>query len=193
MLRRTHFRYWLPLIPLFGLLAFVYWLDMQVRREAAAADYKRHDPDVIVGNFHATTMDRDGVPRYFMTAQQLRHYPDNDSTELDAPRITLRKQASPDVLMTAQRGEISGKGDTVVLRDEVSVERQAAANLAATTLHTRYLRVLPEQNLADTDQPVTILSNTDTVHAVGLEMDNHMQTLKLRSQVRSVHLLHAKK
>lgn len=193
MLRRAHFRYWLPLIPLFGLLAFVYWLDMQVRREAAAADYKRHDPDVIVGNFHATTMDDEGVPRYFMAAQQLSHYPDNDSTELELPVLTMRKEASPEVRMSARRGEISSKGDTVVLRDDVSVERQAAANLAATTLHTRYLRVLPEQNRADTDQPVTISSNTDTVHAVGLEMDNHMQTLKLRSQVRSVHLLHAKK
>ncbi|MDD2722084.1 MAG: LPS export ABC transporter periplasmic protein LptC [Gallionella sp.] len=193
MIRRTHFRYWLPLIPLLALLAFVYWLDMQVRRDAAAADYQRHDPDVIVENFHATTMDQDGVPRYFMAAHQLRHYPDHDSTEVDLPVLTMRKAAAPDVLMSAQRGEISSKGDTVLLRDDVRVERKAAINLAATSLHTQYLRVLPEQNQADTDKPVTIFSNSDTVHAVGLQMDNHMQTLKLLSQVRSEHLIHAKK
>ncbi|PIV91757.1 MAG: LPS export ABC transporter periplasmic protein LptC, partial [Gallionellales bacterium CG17_big_fil_post_rev_8_21_14_2_50_54_146] len=61
MIRRSRLRYWLPLLPLIALLAFVYWLDLQVRQEGAAATNRRHDPDVMVDNFNATTLDDQGV------------------------------------------------------------------------------------------------------------------------------------
>jgi len=192
MIRRSRLRYWLPLLPLIALLAFVYWLDLQVRQEGVAATNRRHDPDVMVDNFNATTLDDQGVPRLFMQARQLRHYPDNDSTELDMPHLTLRSTERPDVLMSAQRGEVSSKGDVVIMRDEVKVDRKASASLAALAMRSEYLRVLPNRDLADTDQAVTLFSEGNTVHAIGLEMDNNAHTLKLLSHVRSEHLANAK-
>lgn len=192
MIRKSRWRYWLPLLPLIALLAFVYWLDSQVRQEGAAATNRHHDPDVIVDNFHATTMDDQGVPRLFMHARQLRHFPDNDSTELDLPHLILRSAERPDVLMSAQRGEVSSQGDVVIMRDDVKVDRKASASLAALAMRSEYLRVLPNRDLADTDRAVTILNKENTVHAIGLEMDNNAHTLKLLSHVRSEHLPHAK-
>jgi len=192
MIRKSHFRYWLPLLPLLGLLAFVYWLDRQVQQEVAAANSVRHDPDVIVDNFHATTMDARGAPRAFMEAQQLRHYPDHDTTELNLPHLTMRGAGRPDVIMVAQRGEISSKGDVVIMRDAVKVNQDASAGLAALALQTQFLRVMPNRNFADTDQAVTIFNRSNTVRAIGLEMDNNAHTLKLLSHVRSEHLPHAK-
>ena len=192
MIRTSRFRYWLPLFPLLALLAFVYWLDMQVQQETAAAANLRHDPDVLVDNFHATSMDAQGVPRLFMDARQLRHYPDHDTTELEMPRMTMRNDQRPDVLMVAKRGEISSKGDVVIMRDAVSVDREASRSLSALALRTEYLRVQPNLDLADTDQAVTILNKRNTVQAIGLEMDNNVHTLKLLSHVRSEHLPNAK-
>jgi len=192
MIRKSRFHYWLPLFPLLVLLAFVYWLDVQVRQEGAAVADMRHDPDVIVGNLHATTMDMQGVPRFFMDAKQLRHFPDHDTTELDMPYLTLRNAERPDVIMVARRGELSSKGDEMIMRDDVRVNREASGGLSALALRTEYLRVLPNLDLADTDQAVTILNNSNTVHAIGLEMDNNVHTLKLLSHVRSEHLPNAK-
>jgi len=55
------------------------------------------------------------------------------------------------------------------------------------TLQTDYLRVVPDRDWAETDRPVLIFDVRNTIHAVGLEMDNNARTLKLLSQVRSVH------
>ncbi|MDO8351714.1 MAG: LPS export ABC transporter periplasmic protein LptC [Gallionella sp.] len=187
------FRYWLPLLPLLALLAFVYWLDSQVQQEGSVAvQNQRHTPDVIMDNFSATKMDQQGVPRFFLSAQQLRHYPDNDSTELELPRLTMLTAERPAVRMAGKRGLISSRGDEVIFRDDVNVVRAASAEQSALTLRTQYLRVLPDLDLANTDQAVTIVDANNTVHAIGLEMDNKARILKLLSHVRSEHLPHAK-
>jgi lipopolysaccharide export system protein LptC len=184
-------RYWLPLLPLLGLLAFVYWLDRQVQQEVAAlVNNQRHDPDVIMGNFFATKMNEQGKPRFLLHAKQLRHYPDHDSTELDAPRLNIVTDERPDVHMVARRGIVSSRGEEVFLHDDVNVLRDAVGDQSAMTLRTEYLRVLPDKDWADTDRPVTIVDAHNTVHAIGMEMDNNARILKLLSQVRSEH--HAK-
>lgn len=186
-------RYWLPLLPLLVLLAFVYWLDKQTQQEIAiAADTQRHDPDGIMDNFHATKMDMQGVPRFLLAATQSRHYPDHDSTELELPRLTMLTQDRPPVHMNGTRGNISSRGDQVAFHGDVRVLREAAGDQSAMTLHTEYLRVLPNEDWADTDKAVTMVNANNTVHAIGLEMDNKARTLKLLSQVRSEHLPHAK-
>ena len=193
MIAVPRFRYWLPLLPLLVLLAFVYWLDSQVQQEGSTASHnQRHVPDVIMSNFSATKMDQQGVPRFFLSAQHLRHYPDNDSTELELPRLTMLTEARPEVHMVGKRGLISSRGDEVIFRDDVRVMRAASADQSALTLHTQYLRVLPDLDLANTDQAVTIVDANNTVHAIGLEMDNKARILKLLSHVRSEHLPNAK-
>lgn len=186
-------RYWLPLLPLLVLLAFVYWLDHQVQQEIiAAVNNQRHDPDSIMDNFSATTMDKQGLPRMLLSAKQMRHYPDHDSTELESPNLTLLTVDRPTVHVSGLRGNVSSRGDEVIFRDRVKVLREASGTASAMTMHTEYLRVLPNREWADTDRPVTLVDANNTVHAVGLEMDNKARTLKLLSQVRSEHLTHAK-
>lgn len=181
-------RYWLPLIPLLLLLACVYWLDSQVQQEIALSENnERHDPDGIMDHFHAIKMDLQGEPRFLLTASQLRHYPDHDTTELEMPRMTMLTQDRPPVHINGQQGNISSLGDEVVFRANVNVQREAVGDQSAMTLQTEYLRVLPNRDWADTDKAVTIINANNTVHAVGLEMDNKARTMKLLSQVRSVH------
>lgn len=189
----SRFRYWLPLLPLLALLGFVYWLDNQVQQEVIAAVRNlRHDPDGIMDNFSATTMSEDGVPRMLLAAKQMRHYPDHDTTELEMPRMTMLSPERPTVYMSGMTGSVSSRGDEVVLRDKVSVKRDAKGAQSALTLRTEYLRVLPNREWADTDRAVLIAQANTTVRAVGLEMDNKARTLKLLSHVRSEHQPHAK-
>ncbi len=181
-------RHWLPLLPLLLLLAFVYWLDRQVQQQTAATVNKeRHDPDGIMDNFHSVKMNEQGVPRFLLSAKQMRHYPDHDSTELDMPRFTLLTAGRPPLHMEGKIGTISSKGDEVVFEREVKVLREAVDSQSAMTLDTEYLRVLPNQDRADTDRAVKMVDANNTVRAIGLEMDNKARTLKLLSQVRSVH------
>jgi lipopolysaccharide export system protein LptC len=181
-------RHWLPLLPLFVLLAATYWLNQQVLPEPAKPEYKRHDPDAIMENFSATNLNEQGVPDFVMAATKLMHYPDDDSTTVDEPRITMLSPGQPALHATAEHGTISSKGNDVFLRDNVKVLREAGAKQDQMTLQTQYLHIIPDQDLAKTDRAVTIVDAHSIVHATGMELDNKTRTLKLLSQVRSEYV-----
>ena len=182
-------RYWLPLFPMLGLLGVTYWLNQQVQPESAKLDSsKRHDPDAIMENFSAIRLNELGAPRFIMAAKKMQHYQDDDSTTLEVPRLTTLSAENPAIHIVARQGIVSSRGDEVFLHHDVEVLREASAQQEELTLHTEYLHIIPDRDWADTDHAVTIVDAYNTVHAIGLEMDNKARTLKLLSQVRSEHV-----
>ena len=181
-------RQWLPLFPLLGLLGATYWLNQQVRPEPAKLDRSnRHDPDAIVENFSATKLDEQGVPSFIMAAKKMLHYPDDDSTLLELPRVTLLSPTLPTIHAIARQGNISGKGDEIFLQNDVEVLREAGKRQDELTLQTEYLHIIPDQNLTRTDRAIKLVSAHTTIQAVGMEMNNKTRILKLLAQVRSEH------
>ena len=182
-------RYWLPLLPLLGLLMATYWLNQQVLPDAAKPDSsKRHDPDAIVENFSVTRLNELGVPNFVMAATKMQHYPDDDSTTLEAPRLTLLSPGQPAMHATAKQGTLSSKGEEIFLHDNVEVLREANARQDQLILHTDYLHIIPDQDLADTDRAVTIIDARNNVRGIGMEMNNRTRILKLLSQVKSEYV-----
>ena len=181
-------RYWLPLLPLMGLLGATYWLNQQVQPESAKPDSnRRHDPDAIMENFSAMKLNEQGLPRFIVAASKMQHYPDDDSTTLERPFLTILSADHPAIHATAKRGIVSSKGDEVFLQNAVEVLREASAQQNELTLQTEYLHIIPDRNLAKSDRAVTIVDAHNTVHAIGMEMDNKAHTLKLLAQVKSQH------
>ena len=182
-------RYWLPLLPLLGLLGLTYWLNQQVQPGAAKSDgNKRHDPDAIMENFSAMKLNEQGAPRFIMIAKKMQHYPDDDSTALEVPRLTMLSDDKPPIHIIAKRGSVSSKGEEIFLHDDVEVLREASAKQDELTLQTEYLHIMPDKELADTNRPVVIVDAHNTVRATGMQMDNKTRILKLNSLVRSEHV-----
>jgi len=182
-------RYWLSLLPLLGLLGVTYWLNQQVQPGSDKPDSgKRHDPDAVMENFSAIELNEQGVPRFIMAAKKMRHYPDDDSTVLEVPRLSVLSAEHPAIHIIARHGNISSKGDEIFLHNDVEVLREASTQQEEMTLHTEYLHIIPDKDLANTDHAVTIADAHNTARAIGLEMNNKARTLKLLSQVRSEHV-----
>lgn len=182
-------RYWLPLLPLLGLLGFTYWLNQLARPELVKPDSsKRHDPDAIIESFSAIELNEQGTPHFIMAANKMLHYPDDDSTTLEVPHLTSLSAGRPAIHAIARRGIISSKGDEVFLHEDVEVLREASASQNELRIHTEYLHFIPDLELADTDRTVTILEAHNTVQATGLEMDNRARTLKLLARVKSEYV-----
>src|SRR5947209_13874424 len=77
-----------PLALMLALALLTLWLDHQVRVEGSEhPSYRRHDPDYMVMNFTTTTYSQDGHAETTLSAAELQHYPDDDSTELTSPRV----------------------------------------------------------------------------------------------------------
>lgn len=181
---------WLPVLPLLGILAMSYSLDRQTQPEASKPDSrKQHTPDAIVDNLTATTLDRTGTPHFILQTKQLVHYTDDDSTTLSAPHITALTPSQPDVRISALRGNVSSKGDLLELQDEVKIVRAANTQLSELIISTDYLKVFPEKELSQTDKAVLVKDAQNTINAIGLDMDNQAQTIKLLSQVKALHVV----
>jgi len=179
---------WFPLLPLLLLLGAAYWLNLQVESPVSVDNKNlRHDPDYVIDNFTATTLDEQGKIRFVMSAKKMWHYPDDDSTLLETARLESFTAEHPPLRMSAQNGEISRKGDDVFLRNEVIIVRPAYADRSELTFNTNYLHVFPNKDMANTDQAVTMADARTTVNAVGMELDNNTHTIKFVSHVKTVY------
>src|SRR5688572_457196 len=83
-----------PLGLMLALALLTFYLERTVREDDAPPALRRHDPDYLVTNFTTTTYNRDGAAETVMSAAQMVHYPDDDTTELVSQigRASCRKE-----------------------------------------------------------------------------------------------------
>jgi lipopolysaccharide export system protein LptC len=175
----------LPILILIAFAGLTIWLERVTRVDDVPSTGKlRHDPDVIVDNFTLRRFDETGVVQHTLTATQMRHYPDDDSTELDAPTLLYLGKLSP-THITSDRATLTKDGKEAILRDNVRVLREAGAGNAEMTLTTTVLYVYPEDEIAQTDQPVRITQGKSVATGVGLHADRVKQEYTLQSRVKA--------
>ena len=174
-----------PLL-LAGLLASMsYWLEMASRAPSGASDGKsRHDPDYIIQNFEVRRFNPQGQLQHTVVADQMRHYPDDDSTVVTAPRITYHRD--PPTFVSAREALVSSKGEHVTLIDDVHVRRSGINNKPETILTTSRLEAWPDDEIAQTDVPVTITQGKTNVRGSGLKADNKTSIYTLEGPVQGI-------
>ena len=179
---------WFPFLLLAGLAALTFWLDRMVQLAPGAPQaLSRHDPDYMVDKLKAARTNENGIVIYTLDAERMIHYPDDDTTHLTAPRfVSLRAKQAP-VTITAREGLVSSNGENVYFKNDVKVTRAAYADRSEMVMRTTYLHIIPDDNIARTDQPVTIQDAAAVVHAVGLELNNETRVLRLFSNVRGTY------
>jgi lipopolysaccharide export system protein LptC len=181
-------REWSILIPLLLILGAVYWLDLLVRPLPQEFNGKsRHDPDYIISNFSAITLNEKGTPRYVLRAKKMEHFPDNDNTHLEELSLSSSYRGQPPVYITSRQGEISSNGSEVFLHDEVKIVRSASETQSEMTLVSTYLHAVPDLGLMDTDRPIIMSDAYNVTQAVGMTYDNKIRVMKLLAQIRSQH------
>ena len=176
---------WFPVVLLAVLAALTFWLDRQVQSGDRARDGKlRHDPDYIAQNIAGTNIGPDGVALYTLTAKSMVHYPDDDTTYVEAPKLVQFRPAGMTITATSKNATLSSNGDHVYLTGDVRLVRSAYENKSALTVETTYLHVVAKDNFAETDRPVRIFDASTLTTAVGLEFNTETHILKLHSNVR---------
>jgi lipopolysaccharide export system protein LptC len=178
---------WSPALLLGALAAMTYWLDAQVRTPPPKFDGSgRHDPDLYVENFKATSLDEKGRVHQALIARVARHYPDDDSTDLVDPQITFNDPGKPRLTVRADKANLTGDREHVTFTGHVKGVREASSETARdgpTTITSEYLLVMPKEDKIVTDKAVTIADPRGIINATGMEYDNKSKTIKLRSRV----------
>lgn len=178
-----------PLVLLAVLAALTFWLQRIVQPPPPASDATaRHDPDYIVENFVAVRMGPDGLRLQQLEANRMLHYPDDDSTHLEEPRLYRFENDQVQLSITARHALVSSEGKTVDFDSEVRAVRAATPSHSELVLTTDFLHVVPDEDYARTDRPVKIVDANTQVTAVGLELNNKTKVVKLLSNVRGTYL-----
>ena len=177
---------WSPLILLALLATMSFWLDRKVQPQSHRPDGStRHDPDFIVEGFSAVKMNPDGTRRYVLAAKRMVHFPDDNSTQLELPRLVYFDYQRAPVTIRSETAEAMRGGDDVFFRGDVQIIRSAYASSAELGVFTSFLHVIPDQDLAKTDKPVRIVEGNSTASSVGLEFNNVTREIKLLSEVKA--------
>ena len=184
-----------PLSLLLVLTGLTFWLRYATELPQTKHDGKlRHDPDYIVTDAILRKIDLTGRLKYTLSATDIRHYPDDESTDMLKPNLVHFQPRKPPVTMSAERGHISKDGEKVDLYDNVRIRRSASAQYEELTAYTPELTVLPDVEKAFTKSPVLITQGKSWMKGVGMQVDNRAQTYLLESQAVAVlESKHAKK
>ena len=178
-----------PLLLVGMLAAVTFWLDRLVHTSANGPwNVTRHDPDYIVGKLSGVRLGGNGAASYALSAETMKHYPDDDSTLLTAPQFdSYGGSAQVALTVTSSEAVLSSNGEHVYFQDDVRVTRAARADGSELVMRTTFLHVVPDHHVARTDRTVSITDATMTVSAVGLEMNSETRVIKLLSSVRGTY------
>ena len=172
-----------PLGLMLSLALLTFYLERTVREDDSPPALRRHDPDYLVTNFTTTTYNRDGAAETVMSAAQMVHYPDDDTTELHEPRVLQSKPNEPRYSVRAERGQLSRDGDEVFLYGGVLLVREASEHGPEARMTTEFLHILRDRSLVRTDKEVKIVEGSRSLQGRGMEYNNLSRELVLRHDV----------
>ena len=144
-------------------------------------------PDYIVEGLSAVETDAAGKPSRTLVAQELRHYVDEERSDLDAPRLVLFQTEGPPWRASSKSGTVFAGGDQVRLIGTVRIDREGDAKTRPTHLETEQVDIWRGQSLAATDLPVRIQSDGDSVTANGMRLwysEPNRSTFHGRTRIR---------
>lgn len=172
----------LPILPLGILLllaGLTFWLSQYVTTETARTHNKRQDPDVIIEKFSAQKLSPAGDVQYVVTANKMTHYPHDDSSHLEQVVFTATTPGRPQLTMRAPRGRSTNGGDEIVMEGGVVVDTEAQGRSPAMQLRTPKLTVLPEKNIARSNEGVVVESMQGVMKAAAFELNSATQELRM--------------
>ena len=184
-MRRDRLSNLFPLLLVLVLAAGSLWLERAVQApEGDRSGKLRHDPDFIAEDFGVTKMSTSGKPEYILSAERMLHYPDDQSTDIVAPRLVQRREDAPQIVISADRGQVSKNGEVANFYGGVVVVREAGGGRSELRMQTEYLQIVPDQDIARTDKPVIITEGRSRLAGVGMELNNKTRQFTLLSQVK---------
>ncbi len=162
-----------------------WWAAHQREPQGPTAGAAGHRPDYWAEGLRVVAMAPSGAPDRRLVADEMRHYPADDTSELDQPRLVVQSKDGIQWNIRAERGRVGPEGKWVLLEGAVRVQRGASPGVEPMELRSEALRVQPEAEYVETDQPVRLDSGASWVEAVGMEAwVGGPSRIKLLSQVR---------
>ena len=178
----------LSIALLTGLAGFSYYLAELASKSEPGPGRARpgHNPDYFVEGLALTRTNAVGSPTFRLSAQRLEHFPDDDTIDFQRPVLVSLDPERPLVTIRAERGRASAGAQRTDLQGQVLLVRAGDRERPEMRIETDQVTLLPEEDIARTDRPVRVLLGASSLTGTGMEFDNGLRTLKVRSMVHGV-------
>lgn len=172
---------------LLGVIALLtFWLDRAIQQPRFREhDGLNHQPDYIIENLTGIQVNYDRAVQHIFSADTLTHFPIGDTTNLEQVNFTRIQPDEPLVQVIADRAELSGGGDDIYLAGNVFITRERDVEEGKVTMATQFMHLIPEVEMAKTDQFVTVTRRNTIVNAVGMELNHRTGEIQLKSNVKA--------
>jgi lipopolysaccharide export system protein LptC len=172
---------YLPLLLMAALAAGTWWLvrTAPVLETHGASAPPRHEADYVMTNFVVQRFAADGSLRTQIEGAELRHYPDNDTLEIDDARIRAVGDNGTVTLASARRALANGDGSEVQLIGNAHVTRPADGKQETVEFRSEFLHAFRNVEQVRSNQPVVVTQGTTVVHADGMSYDNLSRVVDL--------------
>lgn len=178
------------IIGLFSVLALgSFWVREIMRRDAADVQpaAARAEPDYYVEKFVFARMSKAGQPRYNLTGDRMKHYPQNDTYEIQLPIVNTHGNPQSPMTMRAERAVIDHAQTRIHLYQDVQIDRPAVANAEHFHLNTEYLMLVPDDDLMQTEKEVQLTLGQTRLAGVGMMVNNATREFHLSHQVHGIY------
>jgi lipopolysaccharide export system protein LptC len=178
---------YLPLL-LMALLALATWWLVKSTPNAPASGSElplRHVPDYTMQGFKLQRFTPQGALRVQIEGTQMRHYPDNDTFEVDEVRIRSLSEDGTVLRATARRALSDGKGTQVQLVGNAVVVREAQDGQPPLEIRSELLQFFTDTERVVTDQPVQMLQGSNDLRAAGVDYDHRRGFAQLTGPMRA--------
>ena len=167
-----------PLVVMAILAGLTFWLDRTSQNDDASERMAiRHEMDFYADQFVLRRFATDGSLQHILRAQRMVHFPDDDSTEVWDP--ILQYYQGRETTVTADMAWMDKAGKHVRLKNNVAIRRVNDPGEPDMVITTSLMNVVPDDEYAYTNEPVTITRGRDVLYAQGLEADNKAQVVTL--------------
>jgi lipopolysaccharide export system protein LptC len=178
---------YLPLLIMAVLALLTWWLvkNSPGVEEPRAKKPVRHEPDYIMEGFTLQRYSADGALAVQIRGEQLRHYPDTDTLEID--RIQLEAQGVDGALTraSAQKASAKGDGSEVQLAGGARVVQEGGAQQAEPMeVQGEFLHAFLKTKQLKAPQPVRVRQGASELQVANLQVDHVKQVATLGGPIR---------
>lgn len=162
------------------------WLLREQKPAPPQQDAEALDqPDYFLRGVNAFSTNAQGQLQHRLEAESLSHFPQGDYVLLSNPRIAVHQADGSHWTIQASHGQLFEQEQEFMLRGAVQIEQHGSAQ--GVRLETESLRLLPDQQFAESSEAVVLQMPGSRLEGLGMELYGKEQRLLLLSTVRGVH------
>jgi lipopolysaccharide export system protein LptC len=140
--------------------------------------------DYVLEDFELTSLDDKGKESFSVQAPHLERDPRGKSLTMRLPQFSFPDRDGGRWRATSGSAWVAEKGVEVRLIDKVEMTGPPTPNGERTQFSTAHLQVFPKQNLAQSQDPVTIRRADSILKGTGLRADMNAKRVHLLADVK---------